>query len=98
MNVIVVMVLKAVVMDAQVAQIVQVLKVVVVVIHVMHHAIIVAIVFIVVIAQAAIVAINAQIVKLAIHNAIQTISDYFYALLYCFLQLILIHINYLLIV
>ena len=53
---------------------------------------------IVIIAQLAIVAINVQTAKLAIHNAIQIISDYFYALLYCFLQLILIHINYLLIV
>ena len=86
------------VLDVQVAQIVQVLKVVVVVVNVMHHAIIVAIVFIVVIAQAVIVAIFVQTVKLATHNAIQIISDYFYALLYCFLQLILIHINYLLIV
>ena len=48
--------------------------------------------------QVATAVINVQIVKLVIHNAIQIISDYFYALLYCFLQLILIHINYLLIV
>lgn len=39
-----------------------------------------------------------QIAKLAIHSAIQIISDYFYALLYYFLQLMLTHINYLLIV
>ena len=84
-------------MDVQVAQIVQVLKVVVV-IHVIHHAMNIAIVVIAVIAQLVIVAINVQIAKLATHNAIQIISDYFYALLYCFLQLILIHINYLLIV
>ena len=86
------------VLDVQVAQIVQVLKVVVVVIHVIHHAMNIAIVVIAVIAQLVIVAINVQIAKLATHNAIQIISDYFYALLYCFLQLILIHINYLLIV
>ena len=53
---------------------------------------------IVLIVLTVIVAINVQTVKLATHNAIQIISDYFYALLYCFLQLILIHINYLLIV
>ena len=57
-----------------------------------------ALVVIVPIVLTAIVAINVQTVKLATHNAIQIISDYFYALLYCFLQLILIHINYLLIV
>ena len=60
--------------------------------------IIVANVQLVIIVQLVIVAINVQTVKLATHNAIQIISDYFYALLYCFLQLILIHINYLLIV
>ena len=85
-----------VVLGAQVAQIVQVLKLVVPL--VIHNAIIVAIVVIVVIAQLVIVAIFVQTVKLATHNAIQIISDYFYALSYCFLQLILIHINYLLIV
>ena len=38
-----------------------------------------ALVVIVPIVLTAIVAINVQIAKLAIHNAIQTISDYFYA-------------------
>ena len=84
------------VLDVQVAQIVLVRKLIAQ--RVIHNAIIVAIVVIAVIAQLVIVAINVQTVKLAIHNAIQTISDYFYALLYCFLQLILIHINYLLII
>ena len=64
----------------------------------MHFALINAIVVIVVIAQLAIVVINVQIAKLVIHNVIQIISDYFYALLYYFLQLILTPINYLLIV
>ena len=63
-----------------------------------HLVIINAIVVIVVIAQLAIVVINVQIAKLVIHNVIQIISDYFYALLYYFLQLILTPINYLLIV
>ena len=57
-----------------------------------------ALVVIVPIVLTAIVAINVQIAKLATHNAIQIISDYFYALLYYFLQLKLIHIKYLLIV
>ena len=60
--------------------------------------IIVANVQLVIIVQLVIAVINALVAKLVIHNAIQIISDYFYALLYCFLQLILIHINYLLIV
>ena len=84
-------------MDAQVAQIVLARKLMFAQ-RVNHHAIINAIVVIVVIVQLAIVAINVQTAKLATHNAIQIISDYFYALLYCFLQLILIHIKYLLIV
>ena len=62
------------------------------------EVVIVANVQLVIIVQLVIVAINVQIAKLATHNAIQIISDYFYALLYYFLQLILIHINYLLIV
>ena len=72
-NVIAVMVLKAVVMDAQVAQIVLARKLMFAQ-RVIHHAIINAIVFIVVIVQAAIVAINVQIAKLAIHNVIQIIN------------------------
>ena len=69
-----------------------------VVIVAMHLAIINVIVTIVLIVQLVIAAINALAVKLAIHNVIQIISDYFYALLYYFLQLVLTPINYLLIV
>ena len=63
-------------MDAQASQITRVQVVLTVVIHVMHHAIIVAIVFIVQIVLAVIAVINVQIVKLAIHNVIQTINYY----------------------
>ena len=87
-----------VVLVAQVSQPKPVQEITMVVLVAIHLALINAIVVIVVIVQAAIVVINVQIAKLVTHNAIQIISDYFYALLYCFLQLILIHINYLLIV
>ena len=87
-----------VVLVAQVSQPIPAQVISKVVLVAMHLALINAIVVIVVIVQAAIVAINVQTAKLAIRNVIQIISDYFYALLYCFLQLILIHINYLLII
>ena len=64
----------------------------------MHLALMNVIETIVLIVQLVIAAINALAVKLAIHNVIQIISDYFYALLYYFLQLVLTPINYLLIV
>ena len=72
--------------------------VLVVVLLVIQHVLINVYMTIVLIVQLAIVAINVQIAKLAIRNVIQIINDYYYALLYCFLQLILTHINYLLIV
>ena len=64
----------------------------------MHLALMNVIETIAIIAQLVIVVINALAVKLAIHDVIQIISDYFYALLYYFLQLVLTSINYLLII
>ena len=90
--------MKVIAIVAQASQITRVQVVLVVVALVIRHVLINAYMAIVLIVQLVIVAINVQIAKLATHNAIQIISDYFYALLYCFLQLILIHINYLLIV
>ena len=92
------LVMKVIAIVAQASQITRVQVVLVVVALVIRHVLINAYMAIVLIVQLVIVAINVQIAKLATHNAIQIISDYFYALLYCFLQLILIHINYLLIV
>ena len=92
------LVTKVIAIVAQVSQVTCVQVVLIVVPLVIRHVLINAYMAIVLIVQLVIVAINVQTVKLAIHNAIQIISDYFYALLYCFLQLILIHINYLLIV
>ena len=90
--------MKVIAIVAQASQITRVQVVMVVVALVIRHVLINAYMAIALIVQLVIVAINVQTVKLATHNVIQTISDYFYALLYCFLQLILIHINYLLIV
>ena len=92
------LVMKVIAIVAQASQITRVQVVLTVVPLVIRHVLINAYMAIVLIVQLVIVAINVQTVKLATHNAIQIISDYFYALLYCFLQLILIHINYLLIV
>ena len=92
------LVMKVIAIVAQASQITRVQVVMVVVALVIRHVLINAYMAIALIVQLVIVAINVQTVKLATHNVIQTISDYFYALLYCFLQLILIHINYLLIV
>ena len=90
--------MKVIAIVAQVSQATRVQVVLMVVPLVIQHVLINAYMAIVLIVQLAIVAINVQIAKLATHNAIQIISDYFYALLYYFLQLILIHIKYLLIV
>ena len=87
-----------VVMVAQVSHPIAAQEITMFVLSAIQLALINAIVVIVVIAQLAIVVINVQIAKLVIHNVIQIISDYFYALLYYFLQLILTPINYLLIV
>ena len=92
------LVTKVIAIVAQVSQVTCVQVVLIVVPLVIRHVLINAYMAIVLIVQLVIVAINVQTVKLATHNAIQIISDYFYALLYCFLQLILIHINYLLII
>ena len=69
------MVLMVVVMVVQVSHPVPAQVISKVVIIVIHNAIIVAIMFIVLIVQAAIVAINVQIAKLATHNAIQIIKQ-----------------------
>ena len=92
------LVMKVIAIVAQVSQVTRVQVVLMVVPLVIRHVLINVYMAIVLIVQLVIVAINVQIAKLATHNAIQIISDYFYALLYYFLQLKLIHIKYLLIV
>ena len=92
------LVMKVIAIVAQASQLARVQGIIMVVALVIRHVLMNAYMAIVLIVQLVIVAINVQIAKLATHNAIQIISDYFYALLYYFLQLKLIHINYLLIV